>query len=100
MRRTYNGHSILDFGFYKGKHLGLVFMADQNYINWCFDNIDGFTITDLIELNRLREKVLVLKLEIWQIKSIGDPDLVPIFNMFKNFQEFLDALNDADNIIV
>lgn len=100
MRRIYNGHSILDFGFYKGKHLGLVFIADEDYINWCFANIDGFKITDLEELKKLKEKVFVTKLEMWQIKSIGDPDLVPIFNIFNTFQEFLDSLDDADIIQV
>lgn len=43
----YNRNTILGFGMYKGYTVGVVFLFDSSYIDWCINNIDGFYIEDL-----------------------------------------------------
>jgi len=50
MKGYYNKDSKLDFGMYKGYELGIVFVFDPSYIEWCINNIDNFFISDLNEL--------------------------------------------------
>lgn len=86
MKVNYNKTSKLDFGMYKGYDLGIVYIFDPSYIDWCINNIDRFYITDLDELKEL--EVVNESLD-WQYKMIGDPSLIPNIDAF-DFQDLID----------
>jgi hypothetical protein len=86
MRGYYSKNSKLDFGMYKGYDLGIVYIFDPSYIDWCINNIDKFYITDLDELKEL--EVINENLD-WQYKMIGDPSLIPNIDVF-DFQDLID----------
>ncbi len=50
MKKVYNEESKLDFGMYRGYEIGIVYVFDPGYLDWCINNISGFHITDLNEL--------------------------------------------------
>jgi hypothetical protein len=90
MKGIYNKNSKLDFGMYKGYDLGIVYVFDPSYINWCINNIDRFHISDLNELKELG--VINQKLD-WQYKMIGDPSLIPNIDIFGTFQELIENID-------
>lgn len=90
MKGHYNKDSKLDFGMYKGYELGIVYVFDPSYVDWCINNIDRFYISDLDELKEYG--VINEKLD-WQYKMIGDPSLIPNIDIFDTFQELIDNVN-------
>jgi hypothetical protein len=86
MKGYYKKTTKLDFGTYKGYDLGIVYIFDPSYIDWCINNIDNFYITDLDELMELA--VVNSNLD-WQYKMIGDPSLIPNIDAF-DFQDLMD----------
>ena len=87
MRGSYNKNSKLDFGMYKGYELGIVYVFDPSYIDWCINNIERFHITDLMEL---KEYSVINKDLEWQIRDFGDPSLISNIDVFETFQELID----------
>lgn len=90
MKGIYNKNSKLDFGMYKGYDLGIVYVFDPSYIDWCINNIDKFHISDLAELKELG--VINEKLD-WQYKMIGDPSLIPNIDVFDTFEELIENID-------
>lgn len=90
MKRRYSSNTALDFGMYKGYDLGLVYVFDPSYIEWCINNIDEFCITDLEEL--LQISVLNKNVD-WQVRLIGDPSFIPYIDIFSNFKELIENLD-------
>ncbi len=90
MKGFYDKNSKLDFGMYKGYELGIVYVFDPPYIDWCINNIDKFCITDL---NELKEYGVINEKLDWQYKMIGDPSLIPNIDIFDTFQELIDNVD-------
>lgn len=90
MKGHYNKDSKLDFGMYKGYELGIVYVFDPSYVDWCINNIDRFYISDLDELKEFG--VINEKLD-WQYKMIGDPSLIPNIDIFDTFQELIENVD-------
>ncbi|MDG1778638.1 MAG: hypothetical protein P8H23_04750 [Flavobacteriaceae bacterium] len=44
--KQYSFESVFDFGQCEGKTLKEVFDKSPSYINWCFQKVDWFCITD------------------------------------------------------
>ncbi len=93
MKGHYNKNSKLDFGMYKDYELGIVYVFDPSYIDWCINNIDNFFITDLDELKKygvINEKIDT------QYRMIGDPSLIPNIDLFDTFQLLIDNFDLGD----
>ncbi|MDX9697114.1 MAG: hypothetical protein RBT49_15090 [Bacteroidales bacterium] len=93
MKGYYNKNSKLDFGMYKGYELGIVYVFDPCYVDWCINNIDRFYIADLSELEKYSVLNEVLE---WQYRDIGDPSLIPNMDIFDTFQELIDHVDLGD----
>ncbi len=93
MKGYYNKDSKLDFGMYKGYELGIVFVFDPSYIEWCINNIDNFFISDLNEL--MQYSVYNEELDC-RYRMIGDPSLIPYIDVFDTFQELLENVDLGD----
>ncbi len=46
--KLYDLNSVLNFGQYKGEKLNVIFEKNPKYIDWCFQKIEWFCITDEI----------------------------------------------------
>lgn len=46
---TYTKKTKFAFGKYKGQTVGTVMKTDTNYIIWCSENIDGFTVNKTVQ---------------------------------------------------
>ena len=86
MVREYNKESILDFGFYKGFQLGIVFICDPGWIDWSINHIPDFLITDLDDL--IDAGVINGKLD-WKYKGCADARFIPNINFAKTYQQAL-----------
>ena len=93
-RRIYNKRSVLDFGMFKGYQLGVVYLFDPAYIDWCINNVDDFYIPDLDEL---KEIGVYNKSIDWQYKLIGDPSLIPNIDVFTTFDEYIENVAPGQN---
>jgi hypothetical protein len=90
MQSDYYKNSKLDFGMYKGYELGIVYVFDPPYIEWCIKNIDRFYVADLADLNMLN----VINTEIaLEVKLTGDSSLIPFIDVFETFQDLLDNVD-------
>lgn len=78
---------------YQGYELGIVYIFDPAYIDWCINNIDRFYISDLEELKEIG--VINESLD-WQYRMIGDPSLIPNIDIFETFQEFTENVELGD----
>jgi len=87
---AYNKNSKLNFGKYKGYVLGMVYVFDPSYIEWCIKNIIGFCITDLDEL------VQISVMDEFPSWKYPDPSMIPGLNIFDTFQEFIDNYKLGD----
>lgn len=70
--KRYNKYSVFNFGMYKGYEVGLIFVVDPGYIEWCIDEITGFCITDLNEL--LEVGFVSQKEDQWTVRMVGEPE--------------------------
>ena len=93
MEGYYKKDSKLDFGMYKGYELGVVFIFDPGYINWCINNIDTFCVTDLEEL---KDYSIINENLNWQYRMIGDPSVIPYIDVFETFQEYCENVRFGD----
>ena len=93
MTRKYFKDSVLDFGMFKGYELGLVYVFDPSYIDWCINNIDGFCVIDLDEL--LNYSVVNTELDV-RIRMVNEPALIKGIDFFSSFQELIENLNIGD----
>lgn len=87
--RVFRSIDKLNFGMYKGHQLGLVYIFDPQYIEWCVNNVEGFTIKDFDFLQTV--KVLNPELN-WEHRMIKDPTAT--INGFGVFDSFDDAWID------
>jgi len=90
MKGRYNENSELDFGMYRGYELGIVYVFDPTYIDWCINNLDRFHIEDLHKLTEYG--VINEKLD-WEYKMIGEPSLIPNIDVFETLQELLENID-------
>lgn len=44
--KLYTSNSTLDFGKYKNQKIELILVKENQYINWCFQKLDSFCISD------------------------------------------------------
>jgi hypothetical protein len=93
MKNSYDKDTKLDFGMYKGYDLGVVYIFDPLYVDWCINHIDDFFISDIWVY---RNFGIVTKNIDWQVRQIGDPSLIPFIDMFDTFQEFCDETDLGD----
>jgi len=93
MRRRYNKNTKIDFGLYNGYDLGIVYVFDPGYIDWCINNIDSFCVVDLTDLNKY--SVINPNLDV-QYKMIGDPSAINGIDIFDTFEELEENLNLGD----
>ncbi len=93
MQLPYNKNSKLIFGKYKGYELGIVFLINPSYINWCINNIDDFYVFDLAVLE---EFCLVKNPENWEKRLIGKTKLFQKLDSRITFQEFFDNVYLSD----
>ena len=102
--KLYTLNSVFDFGQYKGENLKNVFEKNPVYINWCFQKIDWFCISD--ELYNLLP--ITLPSQTPNEKSLEEFAKEHIINMynlheqkkllFQNFnQKKEDKFNDYEN---
>ncbi len=90
----YNKNTKLDFGMYKGYELGVVYIFDPSYIDWCINNLNNFYITDLIELKEYN----VLNIELnWEYRTVGIPNLFINIDVFETFEEFIANVQFEEN---
>jgi hypothetical protein len=87
MKWEYKKESILDFGLYKGYELGIVYVFDPMYIDWCINNIENFYIADIEEL---MDYVLINENLNWQYRANGDSSIIPGIDDFKTYKELIE----------
>jgi len=88
MKGYYDKSTKLDFGMYKGYELGIVYLFDPKYLDWCLTQLDNFCITDIDEL--LQYGVINPNLPI-EYRRIGVPEIIPNIDMFESFQELIES---------
>lgn len=93
MEKIYNKDSKLDFGMYKGYDLGIVYVFDPSYIDWCINKIEGFHISDL---NELREYGIINEKLDWHIRLIGEPGLIAGIDAFDTFEALIKNIKPGD----
>lgn len=93
MKKTYDVHTPLDFGMYKGYDLGVVYVFDPRYIEWCILNIDKFCVENIEGLQDLG--IINSNLN-WQYRMIGDPIIIPHIDVFESFEDLLLHVNLSD----
>ena len=76
-----------DFGMYSGYELGIVYLFDQSYIEWCIENIKDFVIIGLYDL--LDYKVIQLEVD-RGVRETSDPSMIPLIDVYETFDEFLE----------
>lgn len=85
MNRAFRSIDKLNFGMYKGFHLGIVYAFDPQYVEWCVNKVDGFTIIDFDFLKTVG--VLNPNLN-WQHRMIGDiSSTMPEIGIFDDFDD-------------
>jgi len=94
MKGIYNKNAKLDFGMYKGYELGIVYVFDPLYIDWCINNIDRFYISDF---NELKEYGVINKDLNWQYRLVGEASYIPNIDRFKSFNELLENIDLGNN---
>jgi len=88
--KHYNRFSKFDFGFYKDYELGLVFVFDAAYIDWCINNIDWFHITDIYELMELG---VMIQSDSLQFRMVGkDAVIGSHVNIWKSYKEMVEDI--------
>ncbi|MCO5275251.1 MAG: hypothetical protein M9900_10065 [Flavobacteriales bacterium] len=94
----YNRNTKLDFGMYQGYELGVVYVFDPWYIDWCINNINKFYISDLNELKEF--SVLGEHKDLTMVRMVGEPSANPYIDVFGSFQELIDEviLGDVKHI--
>lgn len=95
--KHYDKNTKLDFGMYDGYELGIVYVLDPFYINWCIINIEWFHIPDLHVLRyfgvmKVDEKHLELQ------RRIGDASIVEGIDEFNSFQEMISKVNLGNHL--
>lgn len=90
---TFNRFTVFSFGKYKGYELGIIYMCDPGYIEWCINNMDDFFVEDLDILMNIG--VLNPNLS-WQYRAIGEASIVPGIDTFDTFQEYLDNFGEIN----
>jgi len=85
----YNKSSKLDFGLYKGYELGIVYVFDPSYIEWCIKNLDYFYVDGLEELQSLG--TFYNKTRSINAHKYGEPLAIPGLDAFPTFQDFIDS---------
>lgn len=95
--RYYDKNTKIDFGMYDGYELGIVYVFDPFYINWCIINIEWFHISDLHELRHfgvmnVDEKFLETQ------RRLGDAGMVDGIDEFNTFQEMLSKVNLGNHL--
>jgi len=86
MNRYYEKNTKIDFGMYKGYELGVVFLFDPRYIDWCINNIDDFCVGELANL----ANHYVINIEVdSRIRLINEPHLIEGIDLFDTFDEFI-----------
>jgi len=94
MTKIYRKDSQFDFGMFKGYELGIVYVFDPSYIDWCINNINGFCVIDLDEL----QKYSVVNPEVdVRIKMVGEPSLIEGIDIFETFEELVENLEIGNN---
>lgn len=93
MKGRYSKSSKLDFGMYKGYELGIVYLFDPSYVEWCINNIENFCVPDLEEL--MEYSVQNENLD-WHYRMVGDPSLIPNIDFFDAFEEVVENVNLGD----
>ena len=92
MLRNYDKNTKIDFGMYSGYELGIVYVFDPFYINWCIINIEWFHIKDLHELRHFGVTKVDYKFLELQ-RKLGDSSLVEGIDEFESFQEMISKVN-------
>jgi len=88
MINTYNRNTKLDFGMYEGYDLGIVYVFDPFYIDWCINNISWFHITDINELKYFG--VISLDFSLLEVaRRLQDPSVIEGIDKYESFQELI-----------
>ena len=95
--RFYDKNTKIDFGMYNGYELGIVYVFDPFYINWCIINIEWFHITDLQELKHfgvmnVNENFLETQ------RRLGDASMVAGIDEFNSFQEMISNVDLGNHL--
>ena len=94
MKKVYNKNSKIDFGMYKGYDLGIVYVFDPSYIEWCINNISGFHISDMDEL----KEISIINKEVdWHLRLIGEPSLIAGIDTFDTYEKLAANIELGDN---
>ena len=94
MNYIYRTISILDFGMYEGYELGIVYVFDPAYVEWCIITIDGFHIIDIEELEK--NGIFYHGSMGHLYRMIGDPTIIEGIDIFATLNELKEFI-DLDN---
>ncbi len=94
MNKRYKKDTKLDFGMFEGHELGIVYVFDPSYIDWCINNINGFCVIDLDELQK--HSVVKPKVDV-RIKMVGEPGLIEGVDIFGTFKELVENIEIGNN---
>jgi hypothetical protein len=81
--RQYYKYSKFSFGMYNDYEVGLVFVVDPGYIEWCILNISGFCLTDLNEL--LKGGFVKQVKDQWANRRVGEPEYNIHFEAYDSY---------------
>jgi len=95
MQKNCDRYTNMDFGKYKGYDLGIVFVFDRPYLEWCRNNIENLHIRDWDEL--IAMNIIALPPLDWQTRHYIDPGARFGFNEFESFRELEEILNYKDD---
>jgi hypothetical protein len=86
----------MNFGRWDGYEVGIVYLFDPDYLDWCISNIDDFFIDDI----DLLEKFGVFPLRKDSVNEVlritNDQSLAPWVNEWKSIQDYASAVGYAD----
>ncbi len=94
MTKHYKNNTRFDFGMFKGYELGIVYVFDPSYIDWCINNINGFCVIDLDKLQKY--SIVNPKVDV-RIKMVGEPGLIEGIDIFETFEELVENLDLGNN---
>ncbi len=85
-----------NFGLYKGYDVGIIYLFDSRYIEWCIENIDDFCIVDLDEL--LKYNIFNNYTAIEGKRGIGIPNIVVGIDIFETFDDLVSNIGNQIKI--
>jgi hypothetical protein len=90
MQKSYHIDSRLDFGMYDGYRLGVVYLFDPEYLEWCIKHINRFHLHDI---NQYKQYKVYYKNPSIMHRIYKEPHILSHYiDYFDTIEEFISIL--------